>query len=159
MTQPAIRQLALAAILALSAAAPTVAAEVAFEGSGYLTGLSASCGSATRLEGGLVRAVYLPAGLGDNGETARLSFFDRVYAQGYEGEGPFGRNWTPAAGGEIGAAPRLYAVRPRVRILQQVPRDVADDTPGLRIRGLIRNFSGLDGCEAAFDFHLLRRLW
>lgn len=160
MTQMTIRRLARAAALALAAlAAPAGAGEVTFEGSGYLTGVAASCGSFDWLEDAPVRASFQPAGIGDNGDRSRLALFARAYAQGYEGEGEIGRTWTPVTGGEVGPAPRLYDVEPRLRIAQQVPQDLSQTTAAVRIRGGIRNFAGIAGCELDFDLQLVRRVW
>lgn len=160
MTQLTIRRLARAAALSLAAfAAPAGAAEVTFDGSGFLTGVTAGCGSFGWLGDAPVRASYYPAGLGDNVDRSRLALFARAYAQGYEGEGELGRSWTPVTGGEVGPAPRLYALEPRLRIAQQLPQTLSETTAAVRIRGGIRNFAGIAGCEVDFDLHLVRRIW
>lgn len=158
-----LRGLAMAAALAVApiVAAPAAADNVAFEGNGYLT-LSGDCGPYGFLVGDLLDVAFVPANVGQNGPDTHLSFFaSRLHMQGFTLRGGrFTDRWRIVEGGGAGyGVPWVYGLAPRIRVLQQVPAQIRPRTQGVRLRGEVRNFGGIQGCTASFDTNMVRRPW
>ncbi len=154
---------ALAGLFLIAAAALPGAARaqtVEWRGFAYLHSFTAPC-EANGWSGTPQMGVrFRPSGLGTNGDSSRLAFFDRFYAMGfYLDDSRFDRTWRTVDGGSIGSSVWNWQGTPQIRVTTQTPNNtnLRATTPTVRLVGQVRNFEEIAGCTVSFDATLLLR--
>lgn len=113
-----------------------------------------------------VIARFRPSGLPGNGSSTFLTMFwnNYPYAMGLATRGtPFTSSFQEVDGAGIGSQPRLLDNKGQgrrfseLRVTRQQPGTITADTDTVRLEGIIRNFDGLRGCTARFEFLMRQR--
>lgn len=157
-----IRRTMAAAALSMSTffiAAPAGAQEIVeFRGFGYLQNFTAGCADTGWVGTPQFNVRYRPSGVGSNGPSSRLSFFDRFYAFSLRlQDGRFNRTWQQVDAGGTGSTTFQWENPASVRVTRHAPSSIGATTPQVRLVGQIRNFDGVVGCNVTFEATLLAR--
>lgn len=132
---------------------------VEWRGFAYLSDFSAAC-AANGWQGTPQMYVrFRPSGLGSNGNSSRLSFFDRFYAFGFYLDGQrFDRTWRNVFAGGVGSSPFNWPDGTQIRVQTQTPsnNNLRATTPQVRLVGQIRNFE-VQNCTVSFEATVLLR--
>ncbi|MCB1397573.1 MAG: hypothetical protein H6898_15650 [Rhodobacter sp.] len=151
---------AFAAFLIAGAALPgAVSAQtVEWRGFAYLSDFSQNCGGWAGTA--QVNARFRPSGIGSNGDSSRLSFFDRFYAMNFFlGSGRFTRSFQQVDAGGLGSGIYHWPVETRVRVTRQTPNNTAlrATTPQVLLVGQVRGMEDYPDCTFSFRATLLLR--
>ena len=141
-----------AALMPTGARAQTVE----WSGFGFLSGFTEACAEIGYPVGGRIQVdtLFLPSGIGDNGTSSRLTFFERQYASSLVlSEGRFDNTWRRVQAGGLGADMEQWPRPTRVRARSQWPNNdtVNATTPHIRIVGGVRGVRGAADCDYSFD--------
>lgn len=136
-----------------------------FEGGGTIYGFTNACLNAGWQSGPQsVQVRFHPDGLGTNGTTESISFIASTYAVGFAlYEGSFSTSWQSVTSASVFSRPFYFSQgsegAPDLQILSVYPRTLTETTAGpVRIRGMIRHFSGTRWCRINFDAVVQQRL-
>jgi hypothetical protein len=151
------KKIALAAAILGAATSFASAQPVDWQGGGVLSDI-VNCPSGNLNDPTFVTARFRPADVGDNGDAERLSLFRPFYSTNIAvADGPFPSAFRAANGSFIATGVGKY--RPRVRVTEQTPAVIDENTPQIHLKGQIRNFSGLPGnedCRVNFNILIAR---
>lgn len=106
---------------------------------------------------------YHPSGVGTNRERDFIGFMSDYTALGYMREsGSFTNTFQPVTMSSVTSGawsiPQNSPDAAQLRVTNINPRNVTEDTRGsVRIRGQIRNFSGVQNCNVRFDVIVSQR--
>ncbi|MCC5970661.1 MAG: hypothetical protein JJU15_11960 [Pararhodobacter sp.] len=135
-----------------------------FMGGGTVFGFNQPCrdsGWSSHSEPFTVR--YHPSNVGDNASRDFIGFLSDFIAFGYAREsGTFSNSFQPVT--QSGVTSNAWSIHQnhenaaQLRIMNMNPRNVNENTRRpIRIRGQIRNFSGIQGCNIRFEATVQQR--
>jgi hypothetical protein len=128
-----------------------------WRGGGYVTFQTQACVDEgfRPIEFRLVR--YVPPNVGTNGPSTRLVFYLRWGAVSYRlPSGELGTTFQNVEGGRTFRGTQFFDNQAKMRVIVRRPIVVAENTPSVRLSGVILNFEDVLGCRAVFDVSLAR---
>jgi hypothetical protein len=140
------------------------AAKVLFKGSIGVEAMTSACSVLPYLEqGNLYKAAYMPADLGTNGSSASLmvmqdilvSSLKELLVTSFMTSDPFGPTYQPATTGTVTSTAVLSLnfekYKTDLRLLEQEPANLSEDTNFVTMRLQIRNFGNVRGCSVTLN--------
>jgi hypothetical protein len=132
-----------------------------WRGAGFVTYQNQACvnaGAAGAIGDIHFRTVrYRPPNISDNGASTRLVFFGYYSASSYKLlTGNLTNVYKNVEAGSTFSTNFLHSNQASMRVLQQNPANLAENSPFVRLRGQIRNFQDSLNCRVLFDVTLTR---
>lgn len=144
--------------LLVAPASTAKAQNVMFEGGAFLGEFNQTCQDSGWNGRPYFHVHFMPANVGGNEDRTRLTLFLREYAQSYVVEGgDFRPSFQRVQAGHTGWETSFFQHPTRVRVTEQVPRQIGPRTQRVLMRGDIRNFNDRPGCEVSFTVHVVRK--
>ncbi len=162
-----IRTLTGLALLALLSAPGAAAAfNGQFQGGGTISNFNQACRNNNNWPENAQYYVvrYQPAGIGGNPDRDALTFLNDNHAFGFERpSGPFTNAFQPVTHGGVFRQPWIVwhddpDIAALLRVTARTPANLTANTAAsVRLRGQIRNFSGIPNCRVNFDVIVQQR--